>query len=158
MKLNMATNMGKTKKNAVTTGKNKISAMSKSSAAHIVLIRILVIILTDVIVTTLFRYVRGEGMREYYFRLNTLPVLRIVFGALLASSVCYLVITLVKKIDTSAHWVTPAMLTALFLYLTILTVFYDKFTQTPFLFYTMTIIGSVLFAVYYIYTILLYKK
>ena len=66
--------------------------------------------------------------------------------------------TLIRKTDTSAYWVTPAMLTAVALYLTVTVLFFDKFWVYPPLFYVMTVIVSLLFAVYYIYTILLYRK
>ena len=90
--------------------------------------------------------------------MKVLPVLRIVFAVLLAAAVCYLIITKVKKIDTSANWITPGMLTAGALYLTVTAFFYNQFRMTPVLFFTLTVVASVLFAVYYIYTILLYKK
>ncbi len=85
-------------------------------------------------------------------------MLKIVFPVLLACAVIYLVVTLVRKTDTSAHWVTPLMLTAVALYLTVTALFFDKFWVFPPMFYVMTVIVSLLFAVYYIYTILLYKK
>jgi hypothetical protein len=55
---------------------------------------------------------------------------------------------------------TPAMICAISVYLAILTnsFFYTRFRQSPYLFYTLTIIASVLFVVYYVYTVLLYKK
>lgn len=151
----MANNMTKTK----TAESTKMRAMSKSKAAQVVLVRILVIALVDVIVSTLFmKCIRSDGMTEFAFHQNVLPVLKIVFGVLCVLSIAYLVFTLLKKIDTSAYWVTPAMLAAITVYLTATAFLYDQFRMSPFLFFTMTVIGSVLFAVYYIYTILLYKK
>ena len=85
-------------------------------------------------------------------------MLRILFPALLACAVVYLVVTLARKTDTSAYWVTPAMLTAVALYLAVTVLFFDKFWVFPPVFYVMTVIVSLLFAVYYIYTILLYRK
>lgn len=135
-----------------------MASLSKNEAGRIVLFRILIIILADIIVGSLFDFVKSEANREFFFHQNLLPALQIVFGAVLALSVGYFVVTLVKKIDTSAHYMTPAMISALSLYLFVTVMFYDRFRGVPFLFYTMTVIGSVLFAVYYIYTILLYKK
>ena len=135
-----------------------MASLSKNEAGRIVLSRILIIILADILVGILFDFVRGEANREYFFHETLLPVLQIVFGVVLALSVCWLVVTLVKKIDTSAHCMTPAMICALALYVFVTVMFYDRFRGVPFLFYTMTVIGSVLFAVYYIYTIILYKK
>jgi hypothetical protein len=61
-------------------------------------------------------------------------------------------------VDTSAHIMTPEMVLGLAFFLFTTAMFYDHFRNTPFLFYTIMVIGSVLYAVYYIYTILLYKR
>ena len=151
-------NMAKTSKVNEAIAGNKMASLSKSEAGRIVLFRILIIILADIIVGSLFDYVKGEANRELFFHQSILPVLQIAFGVVLGLSVVYLILSLVKKIDTSAHYMTPAMITALSLYLFVTVMFYDRFRGVPFLFYTMTVIASVLFAVYYIYTILLYKK
>ncbi len=151
-------NMAKTSKVNEAIAGNKMASLSKNEAGRIVLFRILIIILADIIVGSLFDYVKGEANRELFFHQSILPVLQIAFGVVLGLSVVYLILTLVKKIDTSAHYMTPAMITALSLYLFVTVMFYDRFRGVPFLFYTMTVIASVLFAVYYIYTILLYKK
>ena len=151
-------NMAKTSKVNEAVAGNKMASLSKNEAGRIVLFRILIIILADIIVGTLFDFVKGEASRELFFHQSILPALQIIFGVVLGLSVVYLVLTLVKKIDTSAHYMTPAMITALSLYLFVTVMFYDRFRGVPFLFYTMTVIASVLFAVYYIYTILLYKK
>jgi hypothetical protein len=150
--------MAKTSKVNEAIAGNKMASLSKNEAGRIVLFRILIIILADIIVGSLFDYVKGEANRELFFHQSILPVLQIAFGVVLGLSVVYLILSLVKKIDTSAHYMTPAMITALSLYLFVTVMFYDRFRGVPFLFYTMTVIASVLFAVYYIYTILLYKK
>ena len=152
--------MAKAKKAALKSGssQSKMNAASKSKAGQIVLVRILVIVLIAVAAGTLLDFVREDAAREYPFHTNVLPVLRIVFLALLAGAAIYLAVTLVKKVDTSAHWVTPGMLVVIGLYLAGTALFYDRVTMFPPLFYTATVIGCVLFAVYYIYTVLLYKK
>jgi len=137
---------------------NKMMALGKDKAKQIVTIRILIIIFADILVCSLFDFVRGDIMRELYFHNNVHPVLMYVFGALLVLSAAYFAVTLIKKIDTSAHIMTPLMVVALCLYLFVSVLFYDQFRMTPFLFYTMTVIASVLFAVYYVYTIIFYKK
>ena len=70
-----------------------------------------------------------------------------------------LTVTLAARIDTSAHWVTPAMLTMVGLFMTLLTWMptLNMFLRFPPLFYVTMVIVSILFAVYYIYTILLYR-
>ena len=133
-------------------------SLSKGKAGRIVFIRILIIILVDVIVSSLFDFVGSEAMRELEFHRHIHTPLKYVLAVLLVLSIAFLVYTLIKKIDTSAWFMTPVMITAVCLYLFVTAMLYERFRTTPFLFYTMTVVVSVLFAVYYIYTILMYKK
>lgn len=140
---------------------NKISKLKKEAAGKIIFFRILIILIVDLVVASVFDYlIHCPGEIELNFYMNIRPVLCYVFWALFALSVVYWVLTIVKKFDTSAHVMTPAMISAVTLYLSIMvtSVFYDMFKVSPYLFYTMTVIASVLFAVYYVYTVLLYKK
>ena len=155
VKTDMAEKAGKAGKK-----EKKIETVSRSRAGQIVLVRILAIVIVDVIVAILFDNVGpgADAVTATNFHMKVLPVLRIVFPVLLAAAVVYLVMTLVRKTDTSAYWITPAMLTAVALYLTVTALLFDTFWVYPPVFYVMTVIVSLLFAVYYIYTILLYRK
>lgn len=136
-----------------------MSTLNKNKAGRIVLARIILFVLTEILVSALFGFVRNSGNNlELGFYLHVLPVLRIVFGILFALALVYFVLTLVKKKDTSACIVTPAMILIATAHLFITAMLYNQFRITPFLFYTLTAIACVLLAVYYIYTILLYKK
>ncbi len=146
--------MAKTK----TTASNKMTTLNKSKAGRIVFIRILIIILVDIIVASLFDFVGAEAEREYFFHFNIHTPLKYTFGVCFAAAVVFFVCSIVKKIDTSTWYMTPVMTAAVTLYLFVTVMLYENFRTTPFLFYTMTVIVSVLFAVYYIYTILMYKK
>lgn len=150
-------NMAKSDK-MVNKNANKMNTLGKMEAGRIVLFRILIIVLADIIVGSLFDFVKADAMRELAFHLNVHPVLKVVFGAVLALAAVYFVVMLVKKVDTSAHIMTPEMVLGLALFLFMTAMFYDHFRNTPFLFYTIMVIGSVLYAVYYIYTIMLYKR
>ena len=142
----------------VNKNSNKMNALGKSEAGRIVLFRILIILLADIITGSLFDFVKSEANRELAFHLNVHPILKIVSSAVLALAAVYFVFMLVKKVDTSAHIMTPAMTLGLAIFLFTSVMFYDHFRNTPFLFYTIMVIGSVLYAVYYIYTIMLYKR
>jgi hypothetical protein len=150
--------MDMAKSKEISSVKNNMMSMKKGKAARIVFVRLLIIALVDIVVSSLFDFVGGEAMREYKFHCNVHTPLKYVFGVLLVLSIAFLVYTIVKKIDTSAWLMTPMMITAVALYLFVTAMLYDRFRTTPYLFYTMTIVVSVLFAVYYIYTILMYKK
>lgn len=144
--------------NNIRSADNKMKSLSKGKAGRIVFTRILIIIFVDLIVSSLFDFVGGEAMRELAFHRHVHTPLKYVFGALLVLSVAFLIYTLVRKIDASAWYMTPVMIAAVCLYLFVTAMLYENFRTTPFLFYTMTVVVSVLFAVYYIYTILMYKK
>ena len=150
-------NMAKSDK-MISKSANKMASLGKMEAGRIVLFRILIIILADIIIGSLFDFVKAEAMRELAFHLNVHPVLKAVFGVVFAAAAVYFILMLVKKVDTSAHIMTPEMILGLGLFLFTSVMFYDHFRNTPFLFYTIMVIGSVLYAVYYIYTIMLYKR
>lgn len=150
-------NMAKSDK-MINNNANKMMSLGKSEAGRIVLFRILIIVLADIIMGSLFDFVKAEATRELAFHMNVHPILKYAFGAVFAAAAVYFIITLVKKIDTSAHVMTPEMILGVALFLFASVMFYDHFRNTPFLFYTIMVIGSVLYAVYYIYTIMLYKR
>lgn len=147
--------------NAKSQNKPKIATLKRAEAKKLVLLRVLVILVVDIAVCICFNHlIHSPAEVEYTFYTQIRPVLFWFFIALTVAAVVYLIVTLVKKIDTSAKVLTPAMICAISIYLAILTnsFFYTRFRQSPYLFYTMTIIASVLFVVYYVYTVLLYKK
>lgn len=154
-------NMAKQSSNSIkkTKANNQKATVltEKNGAGRVVLFRTLIIILADLIMASLFDFVKSNANRELAFHLNVHPVLKVVFGVLFALSIVYLVITLVKKIDTSKHYMTPLMITGLTLFMFASIMTYDQLRNSPFLFYTAMIIGSVLYVVYYVYTKLLYK-
>ncbi len=143
--------------------KKEINRLSKDEAGSRVFMRILIILVVDIIVSSLFETVRphqniGSDAMTAFIRMR--PALVWIFGGLLAAAGIYWLVTLVFRIDTSAHWVTPAMLfaVALYLFVSVFDYTWNAFWRFPPLFYVMTLIVSVLFAVYYIYTIILYRK
>lgn len=151
-------NMAKTNKFNSGVAGNKMTALDKAKVCRIVFFRALIILLVDIVVSSLFEFIKDDGNRHYVFHTDLQLPLTIAFGVLTVAAAVYLTVTFVKKIDTSAHYMTPLMVMASALYLFVTTVFFDQFAATPFLFYTMTVIVSVLFVVYYIYTNILYKK
>ncbi|MBE6542389.1 MAG: hypothetical protein E7672_08080 [Ruminococcaceae bacterium] len=150
--------MTKSAKMSAQNHQNKMSSLDKRKAGKIVLIRILIILFTDIIISSLFDFIKSEATREFFFHMNIHTPLKFISAIILVLAAVYFIYTYVKKIDTSAYYITPAMITAIALYIFATVILFEQFVTTPFLFYTMTVIVSVLFAVYYIYTILLYKK
>lgn len=130
------------------------SGLTREEAGKVVTYRILILVLADFLIGTLLDYVRADGSREYAFVFNVCPVLVWVFGVMTLGAAAYLVWSLVKKIDTKRYPITPAMIFALCFFLFAATLFYKSLTFTLML--AVLVIGSVLFALYYIYSNLLY--
>ena len=128
--------------------------LSKDEAGKVVALRILIILLADIIIGSLLDFVRADATREYNFVFNVCPWLTWVFGVLCAASAGYFIWSLVKKVDTRKHPMTPAMVFALCLFLFAIVLLYKYLTMVMIM--SAMGIASVLFAVYYIYTNLLY--
>lgn len=128
--------------------------LSKDEASKVVALRILIILAADIIIGSLLDFVRADATREYNFVFNVCPWLTWVFGVICAASAGYFVWSLVKKTDTRKHPMTPAMTFALCLFLFAIVLLYKSLTMVMIM--SAMVIASVLFAVYYIYTNLLY--
>ena len=128
--------------------------LSRDEAGKVVALRILIILLADIIIGSLLDFVRADATREYNFVFNVCPWLTWVFGVICAASAGYFVWSLVKKVDTRRHPMTPAMTFALCLFLFAIVLLYKYLTMVMIM--SAMVIASVLFAVYYIYTNLLY--
>ncbi len=136
------------------TNRDNGTKLSREEAVQVVSLRILIILVADIIVGSLLDFVRGDSTREYTFVFDVCPWLTWVFGVLFAASAAYFVWSLVKKVDTRKQPMTPAMTFALCLYLFAIVLLYRYLTLVMIL--SVMVIASVLFAVYYIYTNLLY--
>ncbi|MBR4960271.1 MAG: hypothetical protein IKY52_05185 [Clostridia bacterium] len=128
--------------------------LSKDEAMTVVAFRILIILLADIVIGTMLDFLRADSTREFTFVFNICPWLTWVFAAVCAVSAGYLVWSLVKKVDTRRMYMTPAMLFALCLFLFAIVLLYRYLTMMMIV--SAMVIASVLFAVYYIYTNLLY--
>ncbi len=146
--------MDMAKQNAILKTKNDGDKLSKEEAEKVVTFRILIIFLADVIIGTLLDYVRADSTREYNFVFSVCPWLTWVFAALFAGAAAWLVWSIVKKVDVRRYPMTPAMTVALTLFLFAITLLYKYITLVMIL--STMIIASVLIAIYYIYTNLLY--
>ncbi len=143
---------------------NHNNGLTKKQTENVVTIRVLLLVLFDIIVSLLFDFLTHAGelvgntgfTAEGIFVLKVRPVLMWVFVGLFAASLVYFAIAKVKKLDTTRHFVTPAMISAMTFILAAGVVFYNTFRIAPVLFYTMTVIISLLAALYYIYTMLFY--
>ena len=138
---------------------SNMKRLDKKAATRLVVIRLLIIILFDLAIGFGLNYLRTcDMMITLNFHQNVLPVLRYVFAGVVLLAAAYVVMMIIKKVDSSAHVVTPLMIFAFAMILAITAAFFDRFQSAPYLYWIMAILVGVFFAVYYIYTILMYKK
>jgi len=149
--------MAKTSMNNMKSGKGNKNGLTNYQAEKIVLIRVLFIVLFDIIASFLFDYiVNAPGSVEFSFYMDVRPVLIWVSIALFVLSLGYVVLSKVKKFNVARHVITPEMLAAMTFIFMAAILLYNTFRLTPFLFYTMMIVVSILAVIYYIYTMLFY--
>ena len=146
--------MDMAKHNSTMNQTNKAGRLSREEAMTVVTFRVLIILLADIVIGTMLDFLRADSTREFTFVFNVCPWLTWVFAAVWAVSAGYLVWSLVKKVDTRRMYMTPAMLFALCLFLFAIVLLYRYLTMMMII--SAMVIASVLFAVYYIYTNLLY--
>ena len=159
--MDMANTKQLNKKRTEKSSLPKVRTLKKNQAERLVFIRSVIIIVIALAVCAFFhRMTHSPAEVESVYALQVCPVINWVFIGLFVLSGAYLVISWVTKLDTSAHFVTPAMLMAVTLCLALITnlYVYQRFKMAPYLFYTLVVIVSILFIVYNIYTILLYRK
>ena len=150
--------MAKTSMNNMKPKKQNSKGLTIYQAEKTVLLRVLFIVLFDIIASFLFDYiVTAPGSVEFKFYMEVRPVLLWVSIALFVLSIGYIVLAKVKKLDVSRHVITPEMLAAMSFIFMAAILLYNTFRLTPFLFYTMMIIVSILAVIYYIYTMLFYR-
>lgn len=142
-------------KETMNVKKNRAGAAVQKNNTRIVVIRMLIMVAVDVLGISTLLSIRREAIVELAFVNHWLLPLTIVFGvgALLAAA--YLTLTLVKKIDTSSHPVTPAMLfcIALFCFITCL-VYKSAFGSVMI---AASAVATALFLVYCLYMHIFYR-
>lgn len=129
--------------------------MSKKEISHIISVRILIMVAVNLVgIATLFA-LRREAMVELSFVNHWLTPLAIVFGVLSALAATYQVLAIVKKADTSRHYVTPAMLLCVALFCLVACLVYKHVIVGTLV--LASIIGTVLFSVYCLYVHIFYR-
>lgn len=144
----------KTKKKA--PAQTNRMGLTKAETGRIVTVRLLIAVLFDLVLATLFDYVVHSGEMELTFHNSVQMPLVYASVALFVLSLAYVVFARVKKINTARHALPPEQIAALTFLLAVTLVFYDKFRIHPPTFFVLMIVETLLLAVYYIYTMLLY--
>ena len=141
----MAKEMSKGKKNIVGNAVNSKTAFT----------RMLIMTAVDIIGICILLSIGQEAMVETAFVNHWLLPLTIVFGVLSAAAAVYQILVAVKKVNTSAQPVTPAMLLCIVLFCLFTCGLY-RWVRAVFL-AIASVIATVLFLVYYLYMHIFYR-
>ena len=135
--------------------KNTLSTAERRKNTQTVVTRMLIMVAVDIIgICTLFS-IRKDAMVELAFVNSWLLPLTIVFGVLTAAAAVYQVLALVKKMNTSAHPVTPAMLLCIALFCLITCLVYKSALGATVI--AASVIATILFLVYCLYMHIFYR-
>ena len=129
--------------------------MSKKEISHIVSVRILIMAAVNLVGIATLLSLRREAMVELAFVNHWLMPLAIVFGVLSALAAAYQILAVVKKIDTTGHYVTPAMLLCIALFCLVACLVYKHVIVGTLI--LASVIGTVLFSVYCLYVHIFYR-
>ena len=134
---------------------NRTSAAANSKKTNTAFARMAIMVLVDLIGILALRSLMRDAIVELAFYQHWLMPLTIVFGVLTAAAVAYQVIAIVKKVDTSAHVVTPAMLIAIAAFCLVACLLYARLV--PMTIMIASGVGTVLFIVYCLYMHVFYR-
>lgn len=120
-----------------------------------VVTRMLIMVAVDIIGICTLLSVRRDAVVELAFVNGWLLPLTVIFGVLTAAAVVYQILTIVKKTDTSAHPVTPAMLLCIALFCLITCLVYKSALGATVI--VASVIATILFLVYCLYMHIFYR-
>lgn len=135
-------------------GKKQVSAVAKKPM-QMVVIRMLAMVILDIVGISILTSIRREAMVELAFVNDWLLPLTVVFGILSAAALAYLIIAIVKKIDTSRHPLTPAMILCVCLFCLIACLVYKWVLPSAIV--IASVVATVLFLVYCLYMHIFYR-
>lgn len=146
------------KNNGKAVAANKMAALDKKSASYIVTVRVIIMVVIELFIGLAMTYLKKDALRSAKFYNHVRPVLVYVFAAFALLAAAYFIYTIVKETDTSVHVITPFMLFAIAMSFAVTIAFFTLFMKATYLFWIAAAIVCVFFALYYVYTVLMYKK
>lgn len=135
--------------------KNTLSTAERRKNTQTVVTRMLIMVAVDIIGICTLLSIRKDAMVELAFVNSWLLPLTIVFGVLTAAAAVYQVLALVRKMNTSAHPVTPAMLLCIALFCLITCLVYKSALGATVI--AASVIATILFLVYCLYIHIFYR-
>ena len=134
---------------------NKQTNTEAQAKSNAVMARMAIMIIVDLLGILALRAIGKDMALELVFYTQWLRPLTVVFGVLTALAAVYQVIAIVKKIDTSAHCVTPAMLLCIFAFCLVCALLYTRLLPVTIM--IVSAVGTVLFVVYCLYMHVFYR-
>ena len=135
--------------------KSTAKTMSKKEISYVISVRILIMAAVNLVGIATLLSLRREAMVELAFVNYWLTPLAIVFGVLSALAAAYQILAVVKKRDTTGHYVTPAMMLCVALFCLVACLVYKHVIVGTLI--LASIIGTVLFSVYCLYVHVFYR-
>ncbi len=129
--------------------------VSKKKNSSVAAGRMAIMILADIIAICILSALHGNGRLELEFYENWLMPLTVVFGVLTVAAVVYQIVVIVKKVETSGHYVTPAMILCVVLFGLLSCLLYTKLIPTTIM--IASVVATVLFVVYCLYMHVFYR-
>ncbi len=146
------------KKNALLKNEKKLALAEKNRKKHRAAIaRIAIMILLDLAGILYLRRLAGDASLELAFHNEMLTPVTIVFGVLSALAALYQIIAIVKKLDVSTHFVTPAMLLCVALFCLLSCLMYAHLHLLLMTIMIASAVCTILFVVYCLYMHIFYR-
>ena len=129
--------------------------MDAKTKSRVVMVRMLIMALTDILGVCLLFAMSSDANVEFLFYQNWLIPLTVIFGVLTAASVAYQAVVIVKKIKTEKHYVTPAMLICVTAFCLAACLLYKQLI--PMTIVIASVVATALFIVYCLYVHIFYR-
>lgn len=142
-------------KNILNNGKKQVHTEHSQKKTRAVTARMAIMILVDLLGILALRAIGKDMSLELAFYQHWLMPLTVVFGVLTLLAAVYQVIAIVRKIDTSTHFVTPAMLLCIAAFCLVCCLLYTRLI--PMTIMIASAVGTVLFVVYCLYMHVFYR-
>lgn len=136
-------------------GKTVETLSDKEKNSSVVTARMAIMVLLDIIAILALSALQRDGRRELQFYEHWLTPLTVVFGVLTLAAVAYQIFVIAKKINTSAHVITPAMIICIALFGLLACLLYTRLI--PMTIIIASVVSTVLFVVYCLYMHIFYR-
>jgi hypothetical protein len=130
-------------------------SVSRKEMNHIVAVRLMIMAAIDLVGIATLLSVRSEAIVELAFVNYWLTPLAVLFGILTACAVAYQIFVIVKKVDVTRRYVTPAMMLCVALFCLLACLVYKYVIVGTLI--IASVVSTILFGVYCLYVHVFYR-